>query len=146
MKGTIKHLYLKPAHGVEMRPVKEATAETGMGLVGDASFGSKKRQVLLIEKETLDEFELSPGQVRENVVTSGIAMAGLPTGTRLRAGDVTLEITLDCTPCQLIEDIRSGLRSAIKGRRGTLCRVAVGGVMRAGDDVEVVESGEPVKR
>ena len=41
-----------------------------MGLSGDVSYGRKKRQVLFIEKETLDEFGLSPGQVRENVTTS----------------------------------------------------------------------------
>jgi len=138
MKGTITHLYLKPGHGQEMRPVSSTVAETGQGLVGDASYGKKKRQVLLIEQETLDEFGLVPGQVKENVVTSGITLAGLPAGTLLQAGNAILEVTLDCAPCQYIEDIRPGLRSAIDGRRGTLCRVAEGGLIHSGDSVAMV--------
>lgn len=140
MNGKIDNLYLKSGHKMPMKAVSEATAEAKMGLVGDASHGRKLRQVLLIEKETLDEFGLTPGQVRENAVVSGIPLAGLAAGTRVQAGGVLLEVTGDCAPCQLIEDIRPGLQSAMDGRRGTLFRVIEGGTMSVDDAVSVVES------
>ena len=140
--GRIENLFLKARHKQPMKAVDEARAEAGRGLVGDVSYGRKIRQVLLIEKETLDEFVLTPGQVRENAVVSGVALAGLAEGTRVQAGDVLLEVTDDCAPCQLIEDIRPGLQGAMDGRRGTLFRVLEGGTMRLHDEVRVVASNE----
>jgi MOSC domain-containing protein YiiM len=142
MNGKINNLYLKPAHKQPMKAVSEATADSAMGLVGDVSYGRKLRQVLLIERDTLDEFGLTPGQVRENAVVSGIALAGLPAGTQVQAGGVLLEVTGDCAPCQLIEDIRPGLQSEMEGRRGTLFRVVEGGTMSVNDEVLIVESTE----
>jgi MOSC domain-containing protein YiiM len=137
MTGTIVALYLKPAHGKPMQPVELALAEDGMGLVGDASYGRGSRQVLIIEQETLEEFGLVSGQVRENITVRGISLAGLPDGTLLKAGKVLLEVTGDCAPCSFIEGMRSGLRQEIEGRRGTLFRVVEGGALRPGDTVHV---------
>jgi MOSC domain-containing protein YiiM len=41
-----------------------------------------------------------------------------------------------CTPCDLLEKIRPGLRRELRGRRGMLCRVIAGGMIRRGDSVE----------
>ena len=138
MSGRIINLFLKEKHQTPLREVGEATADTGKGLVGDVNYGRSKRQVLFVEKETLDEFGLFPGQVKENVTVTGIALAGLPAGTRLQAGDVLFEVTGDCAPCQQIEDIRPGLRADMTGRRGTLFQVVQGGAIRVEDAVEVV--------
>ncbi|MCI0398110.1 MAG: MOSC domain-containing protein [Chloroflexi bacterium] len=139
MNGSITNIYLKKKHGLPMQTVVEATAVGGKGLSGDVSYGRGKRQVLFIEKETLDEFELAPGQVRENVTVTGIRLASLPAGTRLQVGEALLEVVGDCAPCQFIEDIRPGLQAAMTGRRGTLCRVLSGGTLRVQDAVTVVE-------
>ncbi|MFZ0546670.1 MAG: MOSC domain-containing protein [Candidatus Promineifilaceae bacterium] len=135
MSGTIHNLFLKEEHGERVTPVNEAAAQDSMGLIGDVSFGRTKRQVLFIEKETLDEFQLVPGQVKENVTVQGIELAGLPAGTQLQAGEALFEVTGDCAPCQYIEDIRPGLMKAMDGRRGTLCRVLTGGTIRINDTV-----------
>lgn len=142
MSGTIQNIFLKETHGLPVTPVSEAAAESGMGLVGDVSFGRNKRQVLFIEKETLDEFQLVPGQVKENVTVQGIQLAGLPAGTQLQAGTVLFEVMGDCAPCQFIEDMRPGLRAAMDGRRGTLCRVLNGGTLQITDKISIV-IGEP---
>ena len=139
MPPKITHLYLKPKHSQPMQAVPTATAETNKGLVGDTHHGVKKRQVLFVEKETLDEFGLAPGQVRENVTVIGIKLAGLPAGTRLQVGDALFEVTDDCAPCELIESIRPGLRTAIEGRRGTWGRGVSGSEVKVGDEVGVVE-------
>jgi len=39
-------------------------------------------------------------------------------------------------PCDLLEKIRPGLRRELRGRRGMLCRVIAGGMIRRGDNIE----------
>ena len=115
-----------------MVPVQSAVAVSGKGLEGDVAFGKNRRQVLLIEEETLNEFDLQPGVVRENGVTRGIRLAGMPVGSRLQLGSVVLEVTMDCEPCPFMETIRPGLEKAMDGRRGTLFRVIDGGALEIG--------------
>jgi MOSC domain-containing protein YiiM len=74
--------------------------------------------------------------IRENITTEGLNVNGLKEGESLRIGDVLLEVTLPCTPCGQMDDLRPGLRREIRGRRGMLCRVVKGGVIRRGDGIE----------
>ncbi len=108
-----------------------------MGLAGDAAFGTSRRQVLVIDAETLAGFDLAPGMVRENITISGFPLPGLPRGTRLHIQDVVLEITGDCTPCDFLDSLRPGLKEAILGRRGLLARVAHGGELKVGSPVSI---------
>ena len=135
--ATVIHLQLKPAEGAPMKPVQSVTAITGYGLQDDANAGHIQRQVLIIERELLDEFQLPVGDVRENITVQGIQLAGMAAGTRIRVGNALLEAALDCAPCQFIEDKRPGLRAAMEGKRGTLFKVIAGGEIRVGDAVEV---------
>ena len=140
MSGQIHNLFIKPAHGQPMQAVDIVEAETGQGLVGDASYGRGKRQVLIIERESLNKFDLAPGQVRENLTIGGLILAGLPSGAHIQAGEVLLEVTGDCAPCRFLDDIHDGLQSDMAGQRGTLCRVLRGGAMRIDDEILVVSS------
>jgi MOSC domain-containing protein YiiM len=137
--GKIIHLQLKPAEGAPMNVVSSVEAIANHGLRNDANAGRSKRQVLLIERELLDEFQLPIGDVRENITVQGIQLAGMAAGTRVRVGNALLEATLDCAPCQFIEDKRPGLRAAMEGKRGTLFKVIQGGAINVGDEVIVVE-------
>jgi MOSC domain-containing protein YiiM len=138
MSGSIIHLQLKPAAGAPMKVVSSVEAITGYGLKDDANAESSKRQVLIIERELLDEFQLPVGDVRENITVQDIRLAGMAAGTRVRAGQALLEATLDCAPCQFIEDKRPGLRAAMEGKRGTLFKVIAGGTINVGDEISVV--------
>jgi len=138
MPATVIHLQLKPAEGAPMKPVPSVTAITGYGLKEDANAGRSKRQVLIIERELLDEFQLPIGDVRENITVQGIQLAGIAAGTRVRAGNALLEATLDCAPCQFIEDKRPGLRTAMEGKRGTLFKVIEGGEIKVGDIIKII--------
>jgi MOSC domain-containing protein YiiM len=140
MTGKIVSLYMKVKHGERMQPAKSLEAESGMGILGDVSYGRAKRQVLFVELETLDEFGLVPGQVRENVTVSGFKLAGLAPGSQLQVGQALFEVVGDCAPCQQIEGIRPGLQEEINGRRGTLCRVVNGGSLKEGDQVALVDN------
>jgi len=95
--------------------------------------------VLLVDRETLEAMELRPGVLRENITTDGLNVNGLAIGQQLRIGKtVRLEVGLVCTPCDQMERIRTGLRKELWGRRGMLCRVLEGGIIRPGDSIERV--------
>jgi MOSC domain-containing protein YiiM len=95
-----------------------------------------KRQVLLVDRETLEAMNLAPGILRENITTAGLNVNGLAPGEKLRIGETLLEVTAVCTPCDQMERIRPGLRKELWGRRGMLCRVLEAGVVRAGDAIQ----------
>lgn len=133
MPGSVLHLFIKPAHGQPMREVERVLAITGQGLEGDAALGRSRRQVLLVDQATLEEFGLHPGQTRENIVLAGMILTDLPVGTRLHVGEAVLEVTGDCAPCGFMDAVRPGLRDDIRGRRGLLARVHAGGLIRVAD-------------
>ncbi len=123
-----------------MREVEETVAIENRGLQGCAhSRVGSRRQLLLMEAETLEELGLQPGVVKENITTRGLALHGLKAGQWLRVGEAMLEVTCPCEPCRLMDEIRSGLQRELRGRRGMLCRVVQGGRIRRGDVIEVVD-------
>jgi MOSC domain-containing protein YiiM len=119
-----------------MEELQAVEAVAGLGFAGcaHARLGGK-RQVLLVDKETLDAMELEPGIIRENITTTGLNVNGLTAGERLRVGDALLQVSVLCTPCDQLESIRPGLRRELYGRRGMLCRVIEGGMIRTGDRI-----------
>jgi len=119
---------------MEEMPVARAIAN--FGLEGCAHARPGERQVLLLERETLEAMELRPGILRENITTDGLNVNGLQPGQQLQIGEARIEISGVCTPCDLMEKIRAGLRKELWGRRGMLCRVLEGGVIRPGDSIE----------
>jgi MOSC domain-containing protein YiiM len=117
------------------------------GLLGDAHRAPGSiRQVLLEDVETLEALGLQPGRVKENVTLRGVGVNELPAGTRLTFGDVTLEITKECAPCDRMEEIRSGLKVELVGRRGVYARVTAPGRVRVGDPVSVEPALEEAGR
>jgi MOSC domain-containing protein YiiM len=138
--GTILSLQTCPGHRKPMAPAKSAELVANLGFRGDThALADSSRQVLLIEKETLDALGLSVGEVKENVTTAGIRLMELAPKTRLRLGaEAILEITKSCAPCFRMDEIRPGLKKEIDGRRGMLAKVVTGGTVRKGDAVTVV--------
>jgi MOSC domain-containing protein YiiM len=137
--GRVIHLFRAPKRRAPMEELQEARAVENVGFEGCAHARPQgKRQVLLMDRETLDFFELAPGIVRENVTTEGLDVNGLASGQRLQIGEVELQVSMVCDPCEQIEALRQGLQAAIHGRRGMLCMVARGGVLRRGDEIVVV--------
>jgi len=135
--ANVLHLFRALQRRLPMEEVAEVRALQDSGLEGcaHARTGSP-RQVLLMDSETLELTELSPGIIRENITTRGINVNGLETGQRLQVGAAQLEVSMVCTPCDMLEKIRPGLRRELRGRRGMLCRVITGGLIRDGDRIE----------
>ncbi len=136
----------------------------GLGVEGDAHLGKtvqhrsrvaidptqpNLRQVHLIHAELFGElqsmgFQVSAGQMGENITTRGINLLALPTGTRLHIGDLAVvEVTGLRNPCNQINQFQSGLLTAVLGRdeHGKLIRKAgIMGIVLAGGEVRPNDS------
>ncbi len=136
--ASVHNLFRAPKPRLAMEELKEANVREDFGIEGCAhARAGGKRQVLLVDREALEAMELRPGILRENITTDGLNVNGLSIGQQLRIGaTVRLEVGLVCTPCDQMERIRPGLRKELWGRRGMLCRVLEGGIIRAGDAIE----------
>jgi MOSC domain-containing protein YiiM len=140
----------------------------GLGVAGDAHHGvtvkhrshvrrdpakPNLRQVHLIHAELHQELAeqgfpgVLPGQMGENVTTSGVDLLGLPVGAKLLLGDeAVVEVTGLRNPCAQLDGIQPGLMKATLDRDedGALVRksgvmgvVLSGGEVRAGDAIAV---------
>jgi MOSC domain-containing protein YiiM len=137
----VLHLFRAQRKRLQMDALPEVTVVANFGFEGcvHARPGSK-RQALLVDSETLDAMNLEPGIIRENITTEGLNVNGLKIGEQLQIGGVRLEVTAVCTPCDQLEKVRPGLRKELWGRRGMLCRVIAGGIIRRGDPIERLSS------
>ena len=109
------------------------------------------RQVHLIHAELHDElrlagFDVAPGQMGENITTSGVDLLELASGTRLYLGDsAVVEVTGLRNPCAQLDKIQKGLMAATLDRNaeGNLVRRAgiMGIVLAEGE----VRPGDPIR-
>ncbi len=139
----------------------------GLGVRGDAHAGEtvrhrsrvardpgqpNLRQVHLLHAELFDElmardFAVWPGDLGENITTSGIALLDLPTGTRLRLGaGAVVELTGLRNPCIQLDRFQPGLMAAVLGRdvqgrlqrkAGVMAIVVAAGEVRADDAIAI---------
>lgn len=125
----ILHLFRAPKRHALMEELATAAVENS-GLEGCAHARPGKRQVLLVDVETLGSLHLVPGILRENITTQGLDVNTLRAGQRLRMGSVLLEVRAACEPCEQLEAIRPGLQQELQGRRGMFCRVLTSGTLQ----------------
>ncbi len=138
-QGTIVALHIARVKGTPSDPVTEATAISAQGLEGDRSCSpDNTRQVLFMDQETLEGLALKPGQIKENITTSGLDLSQAQGGQVVFIGDaVTMELVGDCEPCGKMDAIRAGLRQELDGSRGVLAMVINGGSIKVGDSIRI---------
>ena len=155
-----RHAFSKPT-------VPEIRLIKGFGVEGDAHAGATTQHRYLVVKdptrpnltqvhfmpaELFDElrgagFEVSPGELGENITTRGLDLFGLPLGARLRLGaDAVVEITGMRNPCSLINGFQKGLMKTLIGtaedgqvirKAGIMGIVVTGGTVAPGDPIRV---------
>ena len=137
----VAHLFVCLVHRFPMREVTEALAIQNKGFQGciHGRLGSK-RQILLVDFAALERLGVSPGAVKENITTRGLDSLTLIPGQRLRAGKAVFEVTAPCEPCLRMDEIRPGLREELRGQRGWLCKVIESGMVRQGDQIELLQT------
>jgi MOSC domain-containing protein YiiM len=137
----VTNLFIAPERRKPMKAMDQVIALADQGFEGCVhSRQGSKRQVLIMDGETLAEFDIAPGMVRENITTMGLNIARLRAGQRLAIAGAMFEVTIPCEPCHRMDEIQMGLQVALKERRGVLCRVIEGGRISRGDAISVVEA------
>lgn len=144
-------IHIAPGSRLPMKPVDSVEAEAGRGLVGDRYHGTKHRHVTVQSRTQLDQAATVHGTAipdagtRRNLTVSAGEIPTTP-GTRLRIGQVLLEVVRVAAPCKLLDDtLGAGAQAALRRRAGTVFRILESGTLRVGDPVveePVVE--EPV--
>lgn len=128
--------------GVQKEPVISITLKKNYGIEGDAHAGDWHRQVSLLGEESVDKLramlpQIDPGAFAENILTKGIILYTLPVGTKLRSGDVLLEITQIGKECHQGCAIRELAGDCVMPREGVFAIVLEEGTLKPGDELEV---------
>ncbi len=172
VSGAVVSVQRDGAHRFSKQPCAAITIVAGIGVEGDAHAGAvvkhrsrvvinpaqpNLRQVHLIHVELFAElasrgFALAPGDLGENITTSGVDLLGLGRGTRLQIGPAAvLEVTGLRNPCGQIEAFMPGLLAelAIKRPNGIIRKAGImtiavaSGTVSAGDPIEVILPAGP---
>ena len=131
-KGTVKH------------PVPEIQLKIDHGIVGDAHAGNWHRQVSLLADESVELMrqrfpDIPTGAFAENILTRGIALSTLPVGTKLRVGQVLLQVTQIGKECPADCAIRRQVGDCVMPREGIFTRVLEEGSIRPEDEITMEE-------
>ena len=171
--GVATHLHRSDSHSFSKCTVDELVLVAGMGVEGDAHFGAtvkhrsrvaadptqpNLRQVHLMQSELQDElraegYSVQPGDLGENITTTGLDLLALPVGTVLRIGAGSLvALTGLRNPCSQIDAFERGLLKHVVARdadgrvvrkAGVMGVVLLGGTVARGDAIHVALPPEP---
>ncbi|MBB5361127.1 MOSC domain-containing protein [Deinococcus humi] len=150
MSGTVQSVSASPQHAFSKARQSQIRLLAGLGVEGDAHAGAtvqhlsrvrqnpdqpNLRQVHLIHAELLGElagqgFDVRPGDLGENILTSGLDLLTLPQGTRLHIGaEALVEITGLRKPCAQIDRFQPGLLKAVLATDGSGNVIRKAGIM-----------------
>jgi MOSC domain-containing protein YiiM len=173
MPGIVEAVSQRGTHRFSKQPGMWIRLLAGLGVEGDAHLGTtvrhrsrvardptqpNLRQVHLLHRELLEELEtagflIGPGDIGENILTRGLDLLGLPTGTILRIGATAeVRVTGLRNPCIQLNRFEPGLMAATLGRdangnlvrkAGVMAVVLTGGEIRPNDAIEAVMPTAP---
>jgi alkylated DNA nucleotide flippase Atl1 len=131
----VRQLFISPQAGLPIQECDHLQLEQGYGIQGDrhAQVGSH-RQVLIVDQDTLKQFDLQPGDLQENILIS-TGLETLESGQVLQIGEARIRLTFLCEPCTYLETLQPGLAKRIRDRRGWLGMVITSGTIAVGDTI-----------
>ncbi len=171
--ATVAAVAIDPGHHFSKTPQTSIKLLEGHGVEGDAHGGiyvrhrylarreprlANLRQVHLMPDELFQALrseghDVRPGQLGENITTSGLELETLPLGSLLSIGaSAVVELTGLRTPCVLIDRFQPGLKQKLMLTGTTPCRAGVLGIVRSGgtvtpgDEIAVTLPPTPRKR
>jgi MOSC domain-containing protein YiiM len=158
MEGNVVAVAADRGHHFSKPPQNQIVLIEGHGVEGDAHAGAfvrhrylarrqprlpNLRQVHLIPSELFASllkagFEVTAGDLGENITTTGLDLERMPLGTLIGLGPTAMiELTGLRTPCVLIDRFRAGLKRRVlsSAETGPASKCGVLGVVRAGGTV-----------
>jgi MOSC domain-containing protein YiiM len=166
-RATVLAVHACSTHEFSKSAAESIELVAGVGVVGDAHAGAQVkhrsrvaadptqpnlRQVHLMHGELFDfvadkGYTVEPGNLGENITTSGIDILGLPTGTTLALGpDALVTLTGLRNPCGQINGFSEGLLKELvyndedgnTVRLGGVMSVVIrGGIVRPDDEIQI---------
>ena len=143
-KGQIKAISISVTKGTKKTNVPEAELKINLGMKGDAHAGNWHRQISLLAIESIDKMiakgaNVSPGDFAENITTSGLELAKLPIGCKLKVADtIELKVTQIGKECHSRCEIFQQVGDCIMPREGIFAKVIRAGKIKVGDTIEVL--------
>lgn len=136
----------RPADHYARVPLQEANLIAGRGIEGDRKGTNAQRQLNVMAAEILAQltsegFKTNPGEMGEQIVVSGVEWTRLVAGARLRIGpEAIIRVAIPRTGCDRFEHIQGRPKATVAGRLGVMATVEVGGTIRVGDPVTILEA------
>ena len=145
-QGKVEWIGVRPDKKAPLQVV-ETVKVLARGLQGDHYSGrSGNRSVTLIQAEHIETItsllhkkRIDPAELRRNIVISGINLLALK-DREFKIGTAVLKMTGLCHPCSRMEELLGdGGYNAVRGHGGINASVISPGIIKLGDNVEVVE-------
>ena len=142
--GKLISIFIGSQKGAGKKTVASAKLIAGHGISGDHHAGTKlHRQISLFANEILQGIQaagidVAAEELSTNLLTAGIAIDTLTAGTKLKIGPAIIEISEARKPCGALTKIDKRLPKATYLRCGQFGRVLTGGVIHAGDLIEIL--------
>lgn len=148
--GKIRGICISDERGTAKYAIEEALLVEDFGIKGDAHAGKWHRQVSLLGYEKIEDFkkkgvDVAPGAFGENLIVEGFDLRSIPVGTRMKCGDVVLEITQIGKECHSHCNIYKTVGDCIMPREGIFSKVIKGGKVQVGDSIEILPQEGPKK-
>lgn len=169
-EGKVVAVCADAKHRFSKTPCLSIELVAGHGIEGDAHFGPfmkhrylarrnprapNIRQVHLIPAELIHAlrgggYDVRPGDLGENITTTGLDLEGLPLDAELRIGSATIRLTGLRTPCVLIDRFKAGLKTRLVTdgsgppfRAGVMAVVTADGLVMPGEDIRATLPASP---
>lgn len=148
MKGKVVAVNISEKKGVPKKTIEQGEFKVDHGLVGDAHAGNWHRQVSLLGIESINKMKalgiegLCTGKFAENLTTEDLELWKLPVGTKLKIGDTLQEVTQIGKECHVKCAIFQQIGSCIMPTEGIFTKVLKDGIVKAGDEIEIIEQKE----
>jgi MOSC domain-containing protein YiiM len=145
MKGKVIAVNISEKKGQIKKPIEKGNFIKDFGLEGDAHAGKWHRQISLLAQESIDKMKalgiegLCTGKFAENITTEGIILHTIGVGSRIKAGEVVLEISQIGKECHHGCEVFKQVGKCIMPTEGIFAKVIEGGTIKAGDGIKVLQ-------
>lgn len=143
--GSVLAVNISAKRGEQKHDVQAAFLEADWGIKEDAHSGAWHRQVSLLSLSSVEKMralgvEVDFGAFAENLTIGGLDVAHLPLQTKLKVGEVQLEITQIGKECHNQGcAIKKQVGTCVMPIEGIFARVLTPGWVRTGDTVEILQ-------
>lgn len=144
--GSVIFIQIRKCSSENPTELTQVKAIEDYGLEGDHyNKVGGSRQVTIIQQEHLDEasselkFQVNASATRRNLVTSDISLNSIPDDSLIRIGDIIVQKTGDCPPCEKMnKNLGMGGRAALEGKGGITAKIIKGGLIKKGCIVQLI--------